>query len=192
MTAEIHKQPRQKTAKPSAPVRLDLRHFVPYRLSLLGTLVQRAMGEIYRRRPGLTEPEWKVMTILAHYGPVPSGDIGRYVTIDRVAVSRALSRLMRRGLAVRSPHESDKRMFMATLSPMGSRLYDRLAREVADLGDAVVQGLNASEVAQMLMLFDKIEQHFRAYVKHRPTTLVRTVDAIVEASKLAKKRFARR
>ncbi len=181
-------KPHKTRIADAKPFRLDLSTFVPYRLSLMGTLVQRAMGEIYRRRPGLTEPEWKVMTILAHYGPVPTGDIGHYVTIDRVAVSRALNRLMRRGLIVRSAHESDRRMFMADLSPAGSQLYDGLARQVDDLGQAMVQGLRAKEVSQLLALFEKMERHLRAFVKGRPTSLIRTADAILEASKLARKR----
>src|SRR6476646_8780503 len=82
----------RKRSKPGAPRhrRLDLPNFVPYRITVLATLVRRALASIYRDDPGLSEPEWKVMTTLAHYGPVPSGDIGFYVTLDRVAVSRAL------------------------------------------------------------------------------------------------------
>src|SRR6185369_1029888 len=114
-------------------LRLDLPNFVPYRITVLATLVRRALAEIYRDAPGLTEPEWKVMTALAHYGPLPSGDIGLYVTLDRVAVSRALARLMRLGLATRTRNAADQRTFMVELTAQAERAYDRMAADAMAL-----------------------------------------------------------
>jgi hypothetical protein len=75
--------------------RLDLANFVPYRISILGTLIRRALSEVYRENPGLTETEWKVLTKIAHKGPLPSGDIGLHMTLNRTAISRARKQMIK-------------------------------------------------------------------------------------------------
>src|ERR1700755_3484349 len=91
------------------PFRLDLENFVPYRISILGPLIRRSLSEIYRDDPGLTEPEWKVLTTIAHKGPLPSGDIGLHMTLDRMAIRRAVTQLIKLQLVGRSPPERDRR-----------------------------------------------------------------------------------
>src|ERR1044071_1253280 len=107
------KSAKQKNEQSGLPAgdhhRLDLEHFVPYRVSILATLIRRALSEIYRDDPGLTEPEWKVLTTVAHMGPLPSGDIGLHMTLDRMAISRALTRLIKLKLVERAPFEHDQR-----------------------------------------------------------------------------------
>ena len=86
----------------------------------------------------LSDGRVEVMTALAHYGPLPSGDIGVYVTLDRVAVSRALARLMKLGLVTRARNASDQRTFMVDLTAPAARLYDRMAADAGKVGHADV------------------------------------------------------
>lgn len=141
-------------------VRLDLPNFVPYRITVLATLVRRALAEIYRDDPGLTEPEWKVMTTLAHYGPLPSADIGLYVTLDRVAVSRALARLIKLKLATRV-RNADRRMFTVDLTGRAARIYDRMAADAVALETGMLEGLKRADVRRLLGLLDTIETSLR-------------------------------
>ncbi len=108
--AKTSKRAREH-ATSAGRLRLDIPNFVPYRITTVAALVRRELSKIYRDDPGLNEPEWKVMTTLAHFGPLPSGDIGHYITLDRVAVSRALTRLIELGLATRTENLADQRMF---------------------------------------------------------------------------------
>ena len=161
--------------------RLDLENFFPYRISILATLIRRAISEIYRDEPGLTEPEWKVLTTLAHKGPLPSGDIGLHMTLDRMAVSRALTRLIELGLVGRTPYERDQRMSEVNLSPYGSKVFDRLARQAAMIENSILESLDRKEVAELLRLIDKLESHFRAHANPRRPTLIRAADVISKA-----------
>jgi len=166
--------------------RLDLATFVPYRISILATLIRRALGEIYRDDPGLTEPEWKVLTTLAHKGPLPSGDIGLHMTLDRMAISRALSRLIELKLVGRAPFEHDQRMSEVNLTPHGSRTFDKLARQAAAIEDAILAPLDRAEVTEFLRLIDKIETNFRAHGNPRRPTLIHTATAISKAQSVTK------
>jgi DNA-binding MarR family transcriptional regulator len=154
---------RRRTAAPRADagLRLDLPNFVPYRITTLAALVRRALADIYRPDPGLTEPEWKVMTTLAHFGPMPSGDVGLYVTLDRVAVSRALARLIDLGLATRAPNKRDQRMFTVDLTPRAARIYDRMAHDALAIEERILERLAPDEARTLLSLLDKVESCFR-------------------------------
>jgi DNA-binding MarR family transcriptional regulator len=158
--------------------RLDLETFVPYRVSILATLIRRALSEIYRDDPGLTEPEWKVLTAVAHMGPLPSGDIGLHMTLDRMAISRALARLIKLKLVARAPFENDQRMTEVKLSAHGARVYDALAREAAAIADIILTPLSSAEVSDFLRLINKIEMNFRTYSNPRRPTLIHTATAM--------------
>ena len=160
--------------------RFDLENFVPYRISILATLVRQALSEIYRDDPGLTEPEWKVLTTVAHKGPLASGDIGLHMTLDRMAISRALTQLIKLKLVERSPFEQDRRMTRIKLSSHGERVFDALAREAAKIEDAILTPLSKAEVSDFLRTINKIEMHFRAHANARRPTLIRTAAAMTK------------
>jgi DNA-binding MarR family transcriptional regulator len=157
---------------PASRLRLDLPNFVPYRITTLAALVRREFSKIYRDDPGLNEPEWKVMTTLAHFGPLPSGDIGLYVTLDRVAVSRALTRLINLGLATRSENPADQRMFTVDLTPRAARIYDRMTAQSLEIEETILATLDQNEVRELLRLFDKVETCFRSPADRRRLTLM--------------------
>ncbi len=172
-------RPKRRAAR-GRRLRLDLPNFVPYRITVLATLVRRALAEIYRDDPGLSEPEWKVMTTLAHYGPLPSGDIGVYVTLDRVAVSRALARLMKLGLVTRARNASDQRTFMVDLTAPAARLYDRMAADALDLETRMLRGLRPTDVRNLLTLLDGIEASLRTPADQRRLLLMQSKSAAAE------------
>ena len=189
MTNRIRPKRRAATGR---RLRLDLPNFVPYRITVLATLVRRALGEIYRDDPGLSEPEWKVMTTLAHYGPLPSGDIGVYVTLDRVAVSRALARLMKLGLVTRARNASDQRTFMVDLTAPAARLYDRMAADALDLETRMLRGLRPADVRNLLTLLDGIEASLRSPADQRRLLLMQSKSAAAEGVAYNQEKRSRR
>jgi DNA-binding MarR family transcriptional regulator len=183
------KMARKKAAKSgvSRParerLRLDLPNYLPYRITTLAALVRRAFADIYRDEPGLNEPEWKVMTTLAHFGPLPSGDVGHYVTLDRVAVSRALNRLTTLGLVTRRKFPGDQRMFTVDLTPAAARIYDRMAAQALAIEEPILDVLGHREIQELLRLLDKVESCFRSPADRQRMILMRAAqDAIPSPS----------
>ncbi|MFZ0838364.1 MAG: MarR family transcriptional regulator [Xanthobacteraceae bacterium] len=176
----MKKSANAPAARPAGdgPFRLDLENFVPYRISILATLIRRALSEIYRDDPGLTEPEWKVLTTIAHKGPLPSGDIGLHMTLDRMAISRALTQLIKLKLVARSPLERDRRMTEVKLSEYGDRIFSALARQAVAIEKIILDPLSTEEASEFLRLIDKIEMNFRAHGNPRRPTLIQTATAI--------------
>jgi DNA-binding MarR family transcriptional regulator len=176
----MKKAPNARAGRPvgDGPFRFDLENFVPYRISILATLIRRALAEIYRDDPGLTEPEWKVLTTIAHKGPLPSGDIGLHMTLDRMAISRALARLIKLKLVARAPLERDRRMTEVKLSDYGERIFAALARQAVAIEKIILDPLSTEEASEFLRLIDKIEMNFRAHGNPRRPTLIQTATAI--------------
>ena len=73
---------------------LVLEHFVPYRLSVLANTVSRTIAAEYQARFGLSIPEWRVMAVLGRYAPLSASGICERTAMDKVRVSRAVSRLL--------------------------------------------------------------------------------------------------
>jgi len=151
---------RRKSAASSASepgCRWDMATFVPYRVSILATQFRLAIADLYKPALGITEGEWKVLVTIAHHGPLASSDIGAHMTLDRMAVSRALSRLIELGLVRRRPHASDQRISTVSLTAGGERSFDALAREAAELERKALQHFSNAEKAELLRLIGKLE-----------------------------------
>jgi DNA-binding MarR family transcriptional regulator len=157
----------------SSRIRLDLPRFAPYRITVLASLVRRRLATIYADDPGLTEPEWKVMTTLAHFGPMSSADVRRFLTLDRVAVSRALLRLIEFGLVARTENLEDLRMSIVRLTETAERIYDRMAREALVIEADILADLDAAERKVFLKLLERIEARMREEEDRERTLLMK-------------------
>lgn len=115
--------------RPIPPVRIDLEHFLPYRLSVLTNVVSGAIAGVYQRRFGLSIPEWRVIAVLSQHPGRSASEVATLTRMDAVAVSRAVARLLRCGRIRRSISPHDRRRSVLQVSPQGESLY----REVAPL-----------------------------------------------------------
>jgi DNA-binding MarR family transcriptional regulator len=115
--------PRHRTA--DGP-QLDLERFLPYRLSVLSNRISDAVARAYRERFGLGVTEWRVMAVLGRYPGLSAGAVAQRTAMDKVAVSRAVARLLERGLLARDTHGDDRRRSVLTLSSTGRRVHDQV------------------------------------------------------------------
>ena len=76
---------------------LVLEEFLPYRLSVLSNRLSAAIAESYSRRFGLSIPEWRVIAVLARAPGISAAEVAERTAMDKVAVSRAVRRLLHKG-----------------------------------------------------------------------------------------------
>ena len=112
---------------------------MPYRLSVLSNTVSRAIARIYAERFDLSIPEWRVMAQLGRHGRLTASEIVGLTAMDKVRVSRAVSRLTAAGRIAADEDEADRRRQHLTLTAAGRRIYREivplaLEREAALLG----------------------------------------------------------
>ena len=73
---------------------LELERFLPYRLSVLSNRISDAIAREYSQRFALGVTEWRVMAVLGRWPGLSASDVARRTAMDKVAVSRAVARLL--------------------------------------------------------------------------------------------------
>jgi DNA-binding MarR family transcriptional regulator len=111
---------------PKPPQALELENFLPYRLSVLAQLVSESLHDLYAGPFGLTVTQWRVMAALGRFAPLTASDVGQRIVMDKVAVSRAVAGLMKRGLVERATDRRDRRRASLNLSTRGRAMHRRI------------------------------------------------------------------
>lgn len=135
---------------------LDLEHFLPYRLSVLSNRISQAIATRYARRFGIGVTEWRVIAVLGRYPGLSAGEVAARTAMDKVAVSRAVARLLERGLVERDTHGNDRRRSVLALSRDGRGIYDGIAPLALDLERRLLSRLEPGERAALDALLDKL------------------------------------
>ena len=87
---------------------------------LANTLFRSATRDLLQET-GLRRPAAWVLTTIDIHGPLSASDIARHMSLDKAQVSRALSALIERGLASRTPHPRDSRQQLVELTEEGAQ-----------------------------------------------------------------------
>jgi DNA-binding MarR family transcriptional regulator len=112
---------------PTRPATIDLERFLPYRLSVLTNLVSGTIADAYRRRFGLSIPEWRVLAVLARHPGLSAAEVAERTRMDAVAVSRAVARLLAAGRLQRGLARNDRRRSVLAVSAAGRAVYRAVA-----------------------------------------------------------------
>jgi DNA-binding MarR family transcriptional regulator len=137
---------------------LELEHFLPYRLSILSNRISQTISGLYGQRFGLAVTEWRIMAVLGRYPELSAGEVAERTAMDKVAVSRALARLLERGLVQRDTHGDDRRRSVLELSPVGYTVYDEVAPMALECERRLLAGLDENDRAQLDMLIAKLAE----------------------------------
>ena len=107
-----------------------LKGYLPYRLNFLAEMTSEQTREIYRRRHGLTRPEWRVLVNLAEEPSLTASELCARVPLHKTKVSRALAALEARGWLTRRLDAQDRRVSHAALTQKGRRAFNRIRPEM--------------------------------------------------------------
>lgn len=100
--------------------------------------------------------DFVVLEMLLHKGPRKVNDIGRKIALTSGAITSAVDRLERRGLAARSSDPGDRRARIVTLTPKGETLIRRIFASHARAMERASSGLNGSERTTLIALLKKL------------------------------------
>ncbi len=130
---------------PNALQVLELEKFLPYRLSILAQLVSESLHDLYAGPFGLSVTQWRVMAALGRFAPLTASEVGQRIVMDKVAISRAVAGLMKRGLVERATDRDDRRRASLKLSARGRAMHARIVPLALDYEDRLYKALGASE-----------------------------------------------
>lgn len=118
--------PPAPDASGPAPAALHLTRFLPYRLSVLANTVSHTVAKLYEKRFGITIPEWRIIAVLGGGETLSAGEIARRTAMDKVQVSRAISRMLDSDLILRESGDTDRRKALLTLTPKALAIYGEI------------------------------------------------------------------
>lgn len=140
---------------------MDLSSFLPYRLAVLSESVSQCIAQVYRERFGLTRDEWRVLAALAEAGKVKTSTVIVNTTLEKMQVSRAVSRLERDGLLERMPDPDDGRGWLLRLLPAGRALYAKVVPMVQAREQFLLNALDPHEQEALHQALNKLQERAR-------------------------------
>ncbi|HWX65604.1 MAG TPA: MarR family winged helix-turn-helix transcriptional regulator [Rhodanobacter sp.] len=149
---------KRKPAPPTAEhAPLQLEHFLPYRLSILSNTISQAIADDYQRRYDISVTEWRVMAVLARFDGLSAREVAERTAMDKVAVSRALARLVEAKRVSRVTHDDDKRRSVLSLTEAGWTMHDEVAPMARAREREVLAKLDAEERVWLERILDKLQ-----------------------------------
>jgi DNA-binding MarR family transcriptional regulator len=135
---------------------LDLEHFLPYRLSVLSNRVSQCIAQAYAERFAIGITEWRVIAVLGRDSGLSANAVAERTAMDKVAVSRAVARLLERGLLQRDTHGDDRRRSVLELSEAGYGIYDEVVPVARGYERRLLAPLDEAERAMLDHLLAKL------------------------------------
>jgi len=147
-----------------------IRQLLSYRLHVVANLLSRGAELRYRREFGVSLWEWRSIALLGGaHGPQSLNELSSAAGIDKSQMSRVVSGLAARGLALRAIDANDARGVRLTLTRAGRKLYEGLIRAAADRNDAFLGCLSAKERTAFDQALAKLAARAREFIeRERP------------------------
>jgi DNA-binding MarR family transcriptional regulator len=144
-------------AAQDAPVKeLILEDFLPYRLAILSHTVSTSIARAYDRNFGLTIPEWRVIAILGRFPGLSAVEVADRTMMDKVAVSRAVTKLIKSGRIDREFADSDRRRSILTLSAEGRKVHDEIAPLALGIEEDLLHGISEEDIATLNRAIERL------------------------------------
>lgn len=131
---------------------------MPYRLSVVTNTISSSLSRRYKQRFGITIPQWRVVAVLGGSPGLTAGEVASRTRMDKVGVSRAVSRLLaeRRLVSRADPH--DRRRATLRLSARGRRIYEQIVPLARSYEDDLLAALEPGERRALDRLIRQLDE----------------------------------
>ncbi|HQX91699.1 MAG TPA: MarR family winged helix-turn-helix transcriptional regulator [Thermomonas sp.] len=137
---------------------LELQNFLPYRLSVLSNRTSDAIARAYSQRFALGVTEWRVMAVLGRYPDLSANQVAQRTAMDKVAVSRAVAKLLDSGRLLRAFDDDDRRRSVLRLSEAGHAIYDQIVPLALGFERQLLGDMDATERTLLFRLLDRLDE----------------------------------
>jgi DNA-binding MarR family transcriptional regulator len=131
---------------------LTLEDFLPYRLSITSHTVSTNIARVYEKRFGVSIPEWRVIAILGRFPGLSAVEVADRTLMDKVAVSRAVTKLIKNGRIDREFADADRRRSILNLSEQGRQVHNEIAPLALQFEQELLQDISDED----FQVFNKV------------------------------------
>ncbi len=136
---------------------LSLQTFLPYRLSALSNRVSQSLASKYSKQFGISVQEWRIVAVLGESKSLSAVSITNRIAMDKVAVSRAVKKLLSKELVIKYVADGDNRRYDLQLSEKGIALYQQLVPIALSYEQKIMAQLSDSEQQQIFSFLNKLD-----------------------------------
>ncbi len=135
---------------------LILEDFMPYRLAILSHTVSSLIARVYDKRFGLTIPEWRVIAIVGRFPGLSAVEVAERTMLDKVAISRAVTKLIKANRIDREFADADRRRSILTLSEEGRKVHDEIAPLALNMEKDLLHGLGDEQIDTLNIAIERL------------------------------------
>jgi DNA-binding MarR family transcriptional regulator len=135
---------------------LILEDFLPYRLSITSHTVSTNIARIYEKRFGVSIPEWRVIAVLGRYPGLSAVEVADRTLMDKVAVSRAVTKLIKNGRIDREFADADRRRSILNLSEEGMKVHNEIAPLALEFEQQLVQDISEDDYEKFNSVLEQL------------------------------------
>lgn len=128
-----------------------------YRVNRLRAVGGGVVLRICEGRFGVTRREWVLLALLHAHAPMHSSALAEKASLEKSATSKAVVRLVERGLVRRTRPAGDRRYAVLDLTPAGTELVGRMLPVMTAINTGILGALSAAEVALLDDLLDRLQ-----------------------------------
>jgi DNA-binding MarR family transcriptional regulator len=108
---------------------------------------------------GMKVPEWRLLAQVGRFGSISAKALSDKITMDQVAISRAVYQCVKRGLIREIVNPRDRRSKVLALTPTGRAFLKRFFPRACALAARMEEGLTESEAQMLKRLLNKLDRH---------------------------------
>ena len=140
---------------------LILEDFLPYRLSITSHTVSTNIARVYEKRFGVSVPEWRVIAVLGRYPGLSAVEVAERTLMDKVAVSRAVTKLIKNGRIDRQFADADRRRSILNLSEQGREVHNEIAPLALQFEQELLQDISDEDYETFNTILEKLLEKAR-------------------------------
>lgn len=135
---------------------LILEEFLPYRLAITSHTVSTNIAHVYEKRFGVSIPEWRVIAILGRYPGLSAVEVADRTLMDKVAVSRAVTKLIKNGRIDREFADADRRRSILNLSEQGREVHNEIAPLALQFEQELLQDIGDEDYKKFIEVLERL------------------------------------
>lgn len=129
-----------------------------YRLWHVHATAGRMVVRMCEAEYGISRREWRMLAQLARGDGQSSSALAERAALDRAQTSRAVGRLVEKGLVARAPRQGNRREVLLRLTDQGHALHAALLPRVAQINRDLLSALSETEVATLEDLLRRLRE----------------------------------
>lgn len=135
-----------------------LKDFLPYKLAVASARLSGIIAAHYSEKFDMTLPEWRCMAVIGSSKTCSASTIVQTTVMDKVAVHRAISRLLKQNRLQQSADPQDKRRNLLSLTDTGKKIYGEIILIALETETKLLDQIGDKQGAMINNLIDHINK----------------------------------